>query len=329
MSAFEQAGVSKRELFQENMIDIVTSIHDPSLDAHNPDTAIDPNETAKRRAAQAAQDVHDGTISGSVDGVRGGIAERVADNRDSKEARAARESKKADDTMFYLGLAQDYNSGLAIARGMYEGMSDQEVFDFSERMEAETGKSIHVWAEEILTDDQRKRLPDETDAEYERRIQQETIAAMLGPDGEFLPEYADHPLARWVQQQEEHQASVERVREREAAIVADPSQKQEVVAAVSKEVAEDQITADAYAQYSEIDALKITGNDGHDGFRDKDFSTAEAVERGASVLGRFSTTSDTLAAASKDVNEQFAKASTDETKVQQHDVKVDFDNRMT
>ena len=246
MSAFEQAGVSKRELFQENMIDIVTSIHDPSLDAHNPDTAIDPNETAKRRAAQAAQDVHDGTISGSVDGVRGGIAERVADNRDSKEARAARESKKADDTMFYLGLAQDYNSGLAIARGMYEGMSDQEVFDFSERMEAETGKSIHVWAEEILTDDQRKRLPDETDAEYERRIQQETIAAMLGPDGEFLPEYADHPLARWVQQQEEHQASVERVREREAAIVADPSQKQEVVAAVSKEVAEDQITADAY-----------------------------------------------------------------------------------
>lgn len=109
MSAFEQAGVSKRELFQENIIDVVAATHDPSLEAHDPSASNDPNKVAKIRADRLAQEIHDGVLSGSVDGVRGGIAERVADNRDSKEAKAARDDQRANDTAFYLGLMADLN----------------------------------------------------------------------------------------------------------------------------------------------------------------------------------------------------------------------------
>lgn len=110
MSAIEQAGVSTRELFRENMMDVVAAIHDPSLDGHDPDAASDPKKVANARADRVARDVHDGVLSGSIDGVRGGIAERVADNRDSKEAKAARDEERANDTAFYLALMADLNS---------------------------------------------------------------------------------------------------------------------------------------------------------------------------------------------------------------------------
>lgn len=206
------------ELFRENMSDMgrvgpvslfldnAASLTDPAVDGHNPAAVDDYSRVQDAQAKAKALDAHQGVISGNKDGIRGGIAERVADAQDTKEAKATRDAKRADDTAFYLGWSHDYSLGVQIAQNMFADMSDQDVFDFSDRMETETGKSIHVWAEEILSDEQRERQANETDAEYERRIQQETIAAMQGPDGEFLPEYSDHPLARWVQQQEEYQS---------------------------------------------------------------------------------------------------------------------------
>ena len=101
------------ELFRENMGDMgqvgpvslflenSASMLDPALDGHNPDAANSYAKIQTAKAAQAARDVHDGTISGSVEGVRGGIAERVADNRESKAQKSERESRRADETAFF------------------------------------------------------------------------------------------------------------------------------------------------------------------------------------------------------------------------------------
>lgn len=120
----EDEGMTKEaaiELFRENMGDMgqigpvslflenSISMTDPAIDGHNIDAANNYERVQTAQSQFRAQEIHDGVLSGSVDGVRGGIAERVADNRDSKEAKAARDEERANDTAFYLGLMADLN----------------------------------------------------------------------------------------------------------------------------------------------------------------------------------------------------------------------------
>ncbi len=188
-------------LFLENS----ASMLDPALDGHNPDAANSYAKIQTAKAAQTARDVHDGTISGSVEGVRGGIAERVADNRESKAQKSERESRRADETAFFLALMQ--NGGMAdyIGEQMFGGMNDDEVFDYSARMVAETGKSIQDWAAEILGDEAAQQRASESNADYHRRLHSDVLAAIKDPNtGEFLPEYSDHPLASFTREQQEY-----------------------------------------------------------------------------------------------------------------------------
>ena len=307
-------------------LDNAASLVDAPEDVRNLDSANDLARVQTARASIVARDTHDGIISGSIEGVRGGIAERVADNRDSKEARAARDSKKADDTLFYLTLMQSGDFDAYIAENIFSGMGDQEILDLVSKIEAETGGSFEEYAKDVLGD-LPERLPHESDVEYQRRVLT-AIAEEVLENGEIKAEYADDPVARFIRDHEFRKEAVAAVKDKDQR-VENGENFNAVHAEVKNEAQSDMVTANEYGRSSKTEEFKIEGRAGQDSFSDTDASAAATSALSESFLDRFPATSKTLAAASKDVKEQFATASTDETKVQQHDVKVDFDNRMT
>ncbi|GFE65553.1 hypothetical protein [Litoreibacter roseus] len=205
------------ELFRENMSDIgqlgpvslfldnATSLTDPTLDGHNP-AAL--NDYAKIQTAQnkaQALDTHHGVISGSKDGIRGGIAERVADARGGKIAQSEREDRRAADSAFYVLLLAEGGVGSFIAGKYFEGMSDEEALDFSRRLEEETGMSLEQWAGDILGPEVAAKLPSETDAEYIKRVGKDVLEAITDDEGKLLPEYADSAIGNFFQGEYEYQ----------------------------------------------------------------------------------------------------------------------------
>lgn len=197
MSAFGQAGASMRELFQENIFDLVSPVLDPDLDAHDLEAATSADRTSTTKASAENHRTHDGVISGNLEGVRNGLAERVLDARDSKAARSERADRQASDTAFYVMLMAQNDVGRYIAKQFFGRMSDEEALDFNSRLQAETGKSIGEWAEEILGPDAAARLPNESEADYITRIGQDVHTAITDENGQILPQYQNHALGQF------------------------------------------------------------------------------------------------------------------------------------
>ncbi|RMA40896.1 hypothetical protein D9R08_17195 [Rhodophyticola porphyridii] len=191
-------------LFSENIADMGIVL-DPALSAHDLDAASSPNRVITARAASEAIENHDGIISGSRDGVRSGVAERVADARESKAAVSERDSERANDTAFYVMLLAENGVGGFISGQFFGGMDDDEALSFGRRMEEETGRSLEDWAEEILGPEAAERHDGESEADYIRRVGRDVLDAITDDDGDLLPEYADSAIGNFFLGEYEYQ----------------------------------------------------------------------------------------------------------------------------
>lgn len=185
--------ISPALLFQENAL----SLLDPAVDAHNLDAA-NVNRAAVRKAQAETIENHHGIISGSRDGVRNGVAERVLDARESKTAASEREDQRTNETLFYLALMQDGDFVRFAAEQAFNSMTDEEVRSFIDDVEAATGKSFEDNIVEVLGPEYAKR-EGESDLDYARRVGPDATAEMTEIDPETgrivaKPGYEDHPL---------------------------------------------------------------------------------------------------------------------------------------
>lgn len=162
---------------------------------------IDPqqvhSEELRQRMAAKIQEELLGLPGGSVISVSG-RANSDAHLKSAKQL-AERQSalaRAANDVALWVALIQQGELDAYIAEQMFGGMSDQEIMELAEQIEAETGKSVEQWAEELLGEDVPERRPHESDADYKQRLLEAITEELLGEDGQILPEYQDHPLSR-------------------------------------------------------------------------------------------------------------------------------------
>lgn len=160
--------VGVQTLFAENIADMGIVL-DPALSAHDLDAASSPARVADARATAEAIENHHGIISGSREGVRSGVAERVVDARDSKSAVSEREDQRANETMFYLALIQNGEFVHFMVERAFENMSDEDVRSFIDDVESATGMSFEDAMVDLLGPDYVKR-DGESDEDYARRV---------------------------------------------------------------------------------------------------------------------------------------------------------------
>lgn len=191
-------------LFAENGLDMGV-ILDPALSAHDLEAANSSDRVLAARLSSEAIQNHDGIISGSLDAVRSGLAERVADARADKASISQRDADRANDTAFYIMLMADNGVGSFISGQFFGGMDDDEALSFARRMEDETGRSLEEWAEEVLGPEAAERHEGESEADYIRRVGRDVLDAITDDDGNLLPEYADSAIGNFFLGEYEYQ----------------------------------------------------------------------------------------------------------------------------
>lgn len=268
-------------LFAENGLDMGV-ILDPALSAHDLEAANSPARVITAQASTNNLQNHDGVISGNRAGIRSGLAERVADAKESKTARSTRDAERANDTAFYLALMQEGAFDGYIAENVFGGMSDDEVGNLVDEIERTYGGSFEEYAAEILGEDSIAQLPGESDADYQRRLLQEIGEAVLNEDGTIRAGFEDDPVARFIQNHEFYQKSMEAVADREQRLATGQSTIAEVVQETVEAVEANVIHAHT-SIYAETEEMAEAAADGEDAHRD----TAFAAETGSSWMNQF------------------------------------------
>lgn len=77
-------------------------------------------------------------------------------------------------------------------------MSDGEIADLVSDIVTKTGQSFDDYARSVLGDDMPERKPDESDADYQRRVLKELADEMLDDNGNIKPKYQDDPVAQFL-----------------------------------------------------------------------------------------------------------------------------------
>ncbi len=114
------------------------------------------------------------------------------DTKDEKRKKAVQTDRDA----FYLALMSDGAFGGFIVDEVFGGKSDADIADIVAEIEAKSGLSFTDYATNILGPEAAQRNPNESDADYRRRIVMALAEEMIDPvTGEIKAQYADDPLA--------------------------------------------------------------------------------------------------------------------------------------
>ncbi len=180
-----------------------------------------------------------------------------------------------------LHALQANSLGALVADQVFDDMSEAEITDIVAEIEAETGQSLEDYARGILGDDAVERLPDESDADYQKRVLKTITEEIIDPEtGKIKPEYANDLLAQVIMGNEAYQQ-----------ILLDLQDVNESVAKHGKTTETDRIIEAAASKgYSESDVtvLKVEDDDYksqskdiQDSQRDQTMDTAEKVDKNA------------------------------------------------
>lgn len=205
----------------------------------------------------------------------------TADHTDGADGREDDRRSGSRDLSFYLDLIATGGFAGHIADEIFDTKGDAEIADIVGRIEAKTGKSFKDYAAGILGPEGAKRLPDESDADYRRRILKALTEKILDPrTGRVKPEYADDPLAAIIVSEAAYQRIME-----DTARVDYAGSGPEAEALVEGLKSAGYESAELAAHHVESDLHKGSLREGQDGHSDVDLNTDNAVARNDSFFG--------------------------------------------
>lgn len=211
----------------------------------------------------------------------------VSASREIELAQERREKESSGDALFLLLLPGD-GAGAFIGARVFGEMTDTQIIDIVQSIEAKTGMSFIDYARGVLGDDAVARLPGESDADYHRRVLQAVAAEVLDPQtGAVKPEYADDPVAQIITQHESYQRLLAGVRDMNSLLAsgADPA----TLEARAREIAQECYKeSDVLGHEIEDDGLAGTATGAQRKHKNDALKSDSAEERSAGLLDQFS-----------------------------------------
>jgi len=166
------------------------------------------------QAASNANNENLGIASGSVVGITGKLEHF---NKTQREALLQRErAKDKSSDLFLLDLINRGEFGEYLGDKIFGGMSDEEIRDVVADIEAKTGMTFDDYASEVLGDDMPKRVPGQSDEDYQRRVLKVITDQMIGPDGKVKAKYDDDPVADIIKGDKDYKRAVNITRDADA-----------------------------------------------------------------------------------------------------------------
>ena len=207
-----------RDIFRENAQDMFQPINLVGLgnDVLAAVSGVEVDDLDKAVTAAISQDIAAannetllGVASGSLESNnRLELFNKQLRDRLIKEAKA----KGANSDLLLIDAYFNGCVGECIAREVFDNMSDEEIDACVIEIEQETGQSFEEYAKTKLGDDMPDRLPNEDDADYQRRVLKAITVEITDPKtGKIKPEYQDDPTARILTRNGKYQDIVRKV----------------------------------------------------------------------------------------------------------------------
>jgi hypothetical protein len=231
-------------------------------------------EQVTRVTAKLRDDELHGQKSGSIESVIKSSAAATKDARNSRDAKAERQSKERFSDAMLLALLNSGDLDNVVAENIFGGMSDVEISEIVAQIEAESGKNFEDYAQDILGDDMPDRIPGESDADYHRRLLIAAADVVLEDDLSIRPGYENDPLARIIAKDEMYKATLERVTQLNASTPADVAPSRESKAEAANIAAEGYMSGDVVSVEVKNEELAAVGRDGQDDDRDGKLNAA-------------------------------------------------------
>lgn len=167
------------------------------------------NDAISQDIAAANNETLLGVASGSLESNnRLELFNKQLRDRLIKEAKA----KGANSDLLLIDAYSSGRVGEYIAGEVFDNMSDEEIDACVIEIEQETGQSFEEYAKTKLGDDVPDRLPNEDDADYQRRVLKAITVEITDPKtGKIKPEYQDDPTARILTRNGKYQDIVRKV----------------------------------------------------------------------------------------------------------------------
>ncbi len=221
------------------------------------------------------------------------------DGKSGKRGKRAR----ADMDAFYLALMNDGAFGGFVAEEVLGGKSDAEISDIISEIEANTGQSFTDYASSILDPDAVERRPEESDADYNRRIVIALAEEMIDPvTGKIKSQYADDPMAQIILRDAIYRQIMEDVAHIN---LSGTGPDADAIVAMHREAGYE--SAELAGHHVDGDGHKGDLRDGQNQHADQKYHQASSVEANAGFFGSMDSTAQASEAGKQAFNNSAAK----------------------